>query len=287
MTLGELLERVREVIETREDLVARGTICTEAEQIVEAVLSMNRTELHFGKDRAVSQERSERALSFARRRSEGELLQHILGYATFLGHRYRVSPDVLVPRPETEVLVECLFKILKHPGRGMEIGVGSGIISVELLSRFPDLTILATEVSAPAAAFARENAQAILGQENHRLQLELVAEGGRIWPARPGVGPVDFVVSNPPYLKRDEAEMEVVRCEPAQALFAPEGDPLFFYRALSTPPEGLLSKEGLVAVEIPHERSSDIQKTFEEAGWSSSLRQDLTGRDRLIIAQRR
>ena len=240
------------------------------------------------------------ALEWADRRARGVLLQHVLGEWQFLDHTYQVGPEVLVPRPETEVLVEELTRELARihgPSEsflGAEIGIGSGIISIELLSRFSDLSMVGTEISPQALVLARENASKILSE----------ARAGRDFDARltnPEESPCQalevilggkrphFLVSNPPYLNPDamsrEVEDEVRAQEPHSALFAPAEDLLYFYGDIAEHAPYLLAKDGLIALEIPHERAAQLRDLFETFGYEVGIVQDLTGRDRVLFAR--
>lgn len=288
--VGEVLARVREILATRQDLVQRGTVSTEAEQILEAAIAdtpvqpLSRSQLFERIHDPIGREQEGRALSIAQKRAQGTLLQHILGYQFFFDHFYEVSPEVLVPRPETEVLVEEVSRLLI--GReltGLEIGLGSGAISVELLSRFSRLKMIATEVSDQAAVLAARNAKKILGPGSaERLKIVMSESSDQIWPTSLPTGRIDFIVSNPPYLQKSEAEAEVLKQEPALALFAPEGDPLFYYRGLAEAP----FEVGFIAVEIPHERDQAILELFEKLGWRARLLPDLSNRSRVLIAEK-
>lgn len=111
-------------------------------------------------------------------RAHGKLLQHLTGVQVFLDHEYEVGPEVLVPRPETEVLVRAAMDQLKEPQFGLELGIGSGVISIELLSHFESLTILASELSAEARDLALRNRNRILASPSssrsdwHRMLLK-------------------------------------------------------------------------------------------------------------------
>lgn len=244
-------------------------------------------------------------------RASGRILQHLLGVQAFLSHDYRVGPDVLVPRPETEVLVTEAFAKLKMmrpltfgpaegfsdgagsraegPGLGVEIGIGSGVISIELLSRFERLEMIATDASELALQRSRENTELILGAPDLVRLRGIFCPRGEVWPPidRELRGRLaDFVISNPPYLMdKAEATIEVDQQEPALALYAPEGDALYFYREIAEGARSRLTPSGLVLVEIPHERSAAIRSVFEANAWQVDLKPDLTGRPRVLIAR--
>ena len=238
------------------------------------------------------------ALAWTVRRSSGELLQHIVGQWHFLNHEYEVGPQVLVPRPETETLVQNVGDILEASlgisgaGLGAEIGLGSGIISIELLSRFPALRMVASDVSAEALETARRNALKILGDPTCDRLLALRTDPGRspcreLEPHLRG-RKLSFIVSNPPYLypapASQEVESDVRAQEPGLALFAPQGDLLYFYRDIADCAAYLLEKGGFIGVEIPHERSGSLKELFESRRFRVEIRKDLTGRDRVLLA---
>lgn len=235
-------------------------------------------------------------LDFARQRASGRPLQHITGLQEFLGHEYQVSAAVLVPRQETEGLVMAVITSLGGesglPLSGIEVGLGSGVISVELLSRFPGLTMTASDVSEPALAVAAQNALGILGGawEQRLKVLRLSDPLAVLAPFFGSVGGgVDFVISNPPYLiSTDAIDAEVVKNEPHEALFAPMGDPTYFYSKIALEAPSVLKTNGKswVFLEVPHERGQEILRIFSKPkGWNARLLPDLTGRDRVLVAR--
>lgn len=232
-------------------------------------------------------------VSMAHKRASGIPLQYLTGVQTFLNHEYSVGTGVLIPRPETEVLVTQAIKILSQNskfqsgenGIGIEIGIGSGILSIELLSRFSSLKMLASDVSEAALTLAKQNALKILGPECSE-RLELLRADGATDPFRIFEGrSADFIISNPPYLTSDDSiEEEVLTHEPATALFAPNGDPLYFYREIAQKGQAYLKEGGFVFLELPHERSEDIFDLFNRGPWRAEIFPDLTGRPRVLVA---
>jgi len=230
------------------------------------------------------------ALDWARARLAGTPLQHLTGWQVFLDHRYRVSPEVLIPRPETEGLVllvqEWIGKTFSHtPIHGLEFGLGSGVISIELLSGYPMLKMDASEVSQKAVQVARSNAELILGVNRAQEALQIVENLSDLGLDHQA----DFLVSNPPYLDPEQTGSEVTRevfeHEPHLALFGPVGDPSFFYRKLAYDGRKWLKRGGCGFFEIPHERASEVEKMFMENGWTQvQLHSDLTGRRRYLQA---
>lgn len=308
----EALRAARELLSASQELVAKGSIETEAEQLVLAAYRavsgklLSRVELFSRAQDRFPAEAGEKLMAMAGARAEGKLLQHLTGVQFFLEHEYEVGPDVLVPRPETELMVSLVIEELKReelkreelkraglkgqadaPVLGLEIGVGSGAISIELLAEFPKLTMLASELTAEAESRARSNAQRILGEPD-RLKIYRAQTGLQVWEplaAVLGARRADFVISNPPYLiDADPIETEVRTYEPATALFAPAGDPLHFYREIALNAGRHLVAGGKAFVELAPERAADVLRLFQEAGWQARLLPDLNQRDRLLFA---
>lgn len=281
-------------------LIARGTIETEAEQLVEAAFRkatgqrITRMDLFSRAREAFPRKAAELLLVMATRRAGGELLQHLTGYQQFLGHEYEVSADVLVPRPETELLVERAIARLSEgiePRLGLEVGLGSGVISIELLNRFNGLRMMASEVSHAAAAVARKNAEGVLGRGAPGTRLDILSVADELEVLEPFIRSglqdrADFLISNPPYLlSEDETDEEVWKHEPSEALFAPGGDVLHFYRRIAEGARAVLRNGAYVFLELPHERASEILRLFVDAGFRCTLLKDLTGRERFLEAR--
>lgn len=295
------LKAAAEILATSRDLRARGGIDAEAEQIVVAAYraeggkALSRMELFARADHRLPEAAAERVLKLAQARAEGALLQHLTGVQVFLEHEYQVGPEVLVPRPETEILVSRAIETLraqKAPALGLEIGLGSGCISIELLAAFPGLTMIASELSPGARGLAESNARAILGEEALPGRLQVVRATGprEVWEpldrARGG-RLADFLISNPPYLMRseDEVDAEVARLEPSEALFAPEEDPLFFYREIASGAGWRVAPGGWIFLEASDKRVKQVVELFSGPQWRSEVWRDLTGRVRGVVAR--
>lgn len=205
-------------------------------------------------------------------------LSHILGGRDFYGRWFTVSPDVLDPRPETEILVAAA---LEAPFRTMlDLGTGSGAILLTLLAERPDATGTGTDISGPALAIAGANARA-LGLED-RLHLE---EGRWFDPVG---GRYDLIVSNPPYIAAEEMAglaPEVREHEPRIAL-TDEGDGLSAYRAIAAGAPAHLVPGGWLRVEIGPTQGAQVADLFRAAGLEDvSVRPDLDGRDRVVAGR--
>lgn len=251
---------------------------------------------HFFRDEmrtgapAVTPEIEAAALGIARQRATGIPLQHLLGYQYFYEHEYRVSPAVLIPRPETEILVQAAIGWLRTHGGGRmgELGLGSGILSAEILHAFPTMTGVASELSPEAQAVARENLETVLGPRwAERLRIVTPPGADTGFEILLPEGPYDLIVSNPPYVARhDEIEEEVLKHEPHLALFpdaaAPARDPNHFYLNFLRHARALLAPGGAAFLEIPHERADFLAELPLTEGLRAELIPDLTGRSRVL-----
>jgi len=299
----EALIVARRILSANHDLVVKGLVEREAELIVmEAYRStlpkrslFTRMDLFSRAKDRFPEAAGEKVILWAISRAEGKILQHLTGVQVFLDHEYQVSSDVLVPRPETEILVLSAFDELAKAGGspklGLEVGLGSGILSISFLSRFPELKMIATEISPPAANLARINANTILGElGSSRLEIELVSSGQEVLEPlvqRMDASPkADFLVSNPPYLvSSDEIEADVRQFEPGLALFAPENDPIYFYRKIAAQARSVLKPGGWVFLELHAQRAMVIAELFSDNDWTVSLVKDLNQSERVLLAK--
>ncbi len=213
------------------------------------------------------------------RRAGGEPVARILGYRDFWRHRFRITPAVLDPRPETETLVA---EALAHPfDRVLDLGTGSGCILLSLLAERPDATGLGTDLSAAALDVARDNAA--------RLGLaDRATFAAADWFERV-TGRFDLIVSNPPYVTAAElADLspEVTRHDPAAAL-SPGGDGLDAVRRIAAGAAAHLAPGGRLLVEIGWKQGQAAAAVVRDAGFAEvRLLPDLDGRDRLVAATR-
>ncbi len=234
-----------------------------------------------------------KALKFAYARAKGAPLPYILGEKAFYNHTYSVGPGVLIPRPETEILVSEAINQINNTHKssdtinGIEIGLGSGIISIELLSVIKTLFMTSTETSTKALKFAEENINNILKNKNASRLKIIQTKEDEVFPDSFKPIRTDFLISNPPYLhESDFIEKEVLGFEPKTALFPKSNDPMYFYNAIATQAKNYLKNNAKIFLEIPHERSTTIQKLFYNNGWKTIQRiKDLNSLDRVLIIQ--
>ena len=262
----------------------------DAELLLGCALGMSREELIVAARRKLSVAESDRYEDLLRRRLNREPLAYITGRQEFWSLGFLVSGDVLVPRPETETLVERALKHLatinnREAPRILELGTGSGAIAVALASELPQAEIVATEIAPAALQIARRNASRN-GVSNAMRFLQ-----GDLFTALDQELEKDFdlILSNPPYIPRGEIAhlgAEVSRWEPRAAL---DGgvDGLDFYRRIIEEAPGYLRQGGAVAVEIGAAIGSLVLALFRNnpAYGDTRVYQDYSGRDRVVIAR--
>ncbi|NDG85306.1 MAG: peptide chain release factor N(5)-glutamine methyltransferase [Proteobacteria bacterium] len=234
-----------------------------------------------------------RVIKIAQERSEGRPLQHLLGFQYFYSHDYRVDASTLIPRPETEILIDETIRATQarfgaRPFRFAELGLGTGILSCEILSHFPEAVGMASECSEGAIDLARRNLREVAGEQGPRRLKILKTRPSDGFEVFAPEGPFELVLSNPPYVSRsDEIDTEVLTHEPGSALF-PESDPSFFYWNFLAHASALLAPGGLGFFEIPHERAEEIEQRFLQSGLGDvRLVPDLTGRPRVLVFEAR
>jgi release factor glutamine methyltransferase len=265
---------------------ARILLAASLQQVTGRVLEP--WQLVWGEVGVLEKEVVEVFLELCAQRASGMPLQYLTQCQGFYDHDYVVRPGVLIPRPETEQLLEQAIARVQErfsSGLGWEIGLGSGVLSIELLAFFPQLRMQASECSETAFFCAQENAQRILGKDARRLEF-LRARGRReVWEPFEGKK-ADFLISNPPYLDRScqeqEVEPQVLLYEPEEALF-PEGDCLFFYRSIAKRVWEFLHPDGMIFLEIPHERAEEIAVLFGH--WKTQIFYDLNQRPRVLVVE--
>ncbi|MGK5595432.1 MAG: peptide chain release factor N(5)-glutamine methyltransferase [Parachlamydiaceae bacterium] len=252
----------------------------DAEDLIANVLSFRRLDLYLHFDRPVEERELEELRDKLSRRARGEPLQYILGKVDFYHCALKVTPDVLIPRQETEILVDKVSEELKKwdlKDRSLlDLCCGSGCIGVSLKKRFPDLRVVATDVSCEALKVAKENCF------QNQVEIELL-EGDFLDAVRGEL--FDFVVCNPPYISEfdfDKLENSVREFEPRQALVAPERG-LGFYKRFAKSGRAVVKKGGKVWFEIGYNQGSSIKEIFLQPCWKNlNLEKDWSGKDRFF-----
>jgi len=216
------------------------------------------------------------------RLKKSEPVQYVLGFAYFMGRRYVVNKDVLIPRPETEELLELVYKKSERGSfTAIDIGTGSGCIAVELSKKYPKARVYAVDVSERALAVASENSK------NQNVQINFVSDD-ILHPAMEKYPTFDLIVSNPPYVAIDEKEFmhaNVINYEPHLALFASK--PLEFYEAIARFAEKKLKSEGKIFLEINPVYAESTLEIYQRTGFSDiELVKDITGKQRFLFCRK-
>lgn len=233
-------------------------------------------------------------------------VQYVLGEAWFYKMKFRVNEHVLIPRPETEELVEWVVEEIRNKKAEIrnkkgdeltpdsyrdhnsqlaliDIGTGSGCMAIALKKEIPDAEIFAIDVSENALQIARQNAQDQNTVINF-LQLDFLNEDQ--WPLLPLF---DSIVSNPPYIPEGEKSKlakNVVEYEPHLALFVQNNDPFIFYKKIALFANKHLKEKGKVFVEVHEDYSNEVQQIFAKKNFTTEIKKDIYGRDRMVKAYR-
>lgn len=241
------------------------------------------TDYYLGKDIALSPKKEQELEDILQRLSRFEPLQYIEGRTLFLGREFWVAPGVLIPRPETEELVELMLKEIPADARILDVGTGSGCIAISLAKELPDALVTAWDVSPEALSVARVNARKL--QANVRfVECDVLA------CQVDEVGLYDVIVSNPPYVtEAEKADMEpnVLQWEPSLALFVPDDDPLRFYRRIAVLGRDMLADGGRLYFEINRAYGREMVEMLRAMGYVGvRVEKDLSQNDRFVIAEK-
>jgi release factor glutamine methyltransferase len=289
------LATVRERLDDAVARLARAGIETarvDAEWLLSAALGVTRGHLRAAVDLVMTEETSERYEAWIQRRSRREPLQHILGTQAFRDLAVRIGPDVLVPRPETEMLVTWTLELLPPPGGQplvIDVGTGSGCIACALASERADVRVVALDVSAAAVAVARENVAALGLADRVTVAVSdlfagVAPAGDKPPPSKPMRA--DVIVSNPPYVPSDVIDTlaaEITEHEPRLALDGGPDGLRVIRRLVTEAPQWLEPGAPLVLETFGDDQAADIVQLMREAGFMSiATRRDLAGVARFV-----
>ena len=266
--------------------IERGEARVESELIVEHVSGMNRAQQLVCADIPLTDKQISKIEVHLLRREERMPIQYSLQTTDFCGLKFKVRQGVFIPRDDTEILVEHTLKLSKEFEdkeviRMLEVGVGSGCISISLLKRNPKLLAVATDISEEALSLTLENAK------RHQILPRLALKNEGLWWVLDDK--FDLIVSNPPYIPENEKENldpEVVEYEPHEALFGKDPDGLRFYRKLSETAMKLFGPAGgYIVLEVGDGQADKVVEIFRENGWTSIKREkDMNGIYRVVSA---
>lgn len=253
----------------------------DAEVLLARVLERERAWLYAHAEAEPGERSAERYRALIARRAAGEPLQYLTGVQEFYGRPFAVSPAALIPRPETELLVEAALEAMEagRPMRVLDVGTGSGCIAVTLALERPHAIVIATDRSRPALALARRNAQA-LGARVELVEADLMAGLGGAW---------DVIVSNPPYVAEGELaglQTEVRDHEPHAALIAGPAGTEVYARLIPAAHAGL-RRGGWLVLELGYAAAESVRAMLGD-GWEEvGVRPDLQGWPRVLVARKK
>lgn len=256
--------------------------------VLEKLFGLSRTDVLMGGLERLTAEQIAELEQVMLRLERGEPVQYVLGVVDFDGMTLGVAPGVLIPRPETEELVEWIaedFKFAKRL-RILDIGTGSGCIALSLARRFTDASVTAWDISDDALRIASANAERLGLDVEFKKRDALCTE-----VAEADVANYDIIVSNPPYIcekERVDMDNNVLQHEPETALFVPDNDPLLFYRAISDLAQKMLRSGGGLYFEINREYGKETAGMMSAMGFDSvELRKDFMENNRMVKGTKR
>lgn len=252
----------------------------EADILLAYVLDTTRDKLYLNINDTVPNHENNRYVEFLKRRGSREPLAYLLNKKSFMDFEFYIDERVLIPRPETELLIENLLDFgknsIKSKIRLLDLCTGSGVLAVTISNYWPEASIVAVDISDGALAVAQINADQLKGRVDFR-------QGDLFEPIKGEK--FDIIVSNPPYISQTEYEEcspEVMK-EPALALLAGE-DGLDFYRRIAQEAQGYLRPGGRILMEIGCGQALEVRTLFEEQGYKCLVYSDLASLDRIVLA---
>ena len=254
--------------------------------LIESYLGMNRLDFALKPGKEISLEEKEKFESAIHRLSLHEPIQYIIGETEFFGLKFKVNKNVLIPRPETEELVQWILDDVggaKNPQnlKILDIGTGSGCIAISLAKNLPNAEVFALDISEKALKTARENA----GLD--KVNVDFIQAD--ILNLEALTGKFDVIVSNPPYVREmEKAEMHlnVLENEPDMALYVQDTDPLIFYGIIAKLAQEGLQKNGNLYFEINQYLAKETEEILKNSGFKTELKKDIFGNYRMLRGRR-
>ena len=276
VTVSHIRSALQECYPPREAANLSRIVCCE-------MLGQSHIDYYLGKDMILSPKDEKELESILSRLCNFEPIQYVQCTARFLGRTFRVAPGVLIPRPETEELVERMLEEVAPASRILDIGTGSGCIAVTLSKELPEAEVTAWDISGEALAIAGDN--------NRLLQTSVQFVQRDVLTYQPTEDEYfDVIVSNPPYVtetEKKDMDPNVLNWEPSGALFVPDSDPLRFYRRIGELGRSMLTVGGRLYFEINRAFGEAVASMLRKQGYTNvRIRKDISGNDRYVIAER-
>ncbi len=262
-----------------QDIYPEDERCGVARILIEEVSGVHASLFISDKNRKLNAEQAQKLEQILCKLQSGMPLQYALGYAHFLHWQFQVTPHTLIPRPETEELVDWIANDNTLPcPRIVDIGTGSGCIAISLKKLIPNAIVEAWDFSPEALKVAKQNTDNLQADVTFR-QIDVLQ------PLPTDIGRFDIVVSNPPYVMDSEKidmQANVLLHEPHSALFVPDDNPLIFYRKIASDGHHILSGGGKLFFEINALQAESMQTMLAELGYKQTqIRKDISGKDRM------
>ena len=285
MTIQQAYLQLLQQLSTLYDKRESGNI---ADLVTEKVAGLRKVDRIVYKDTIISPEQQNLISKITTQLLQHKPVQYAIEEAWFMGMKLWVNEQVLIPRPETEELVNWIIKdIQNNENKGvliLDIGTGSGCIPIAIKRQIPQTSLTAIDISEGALQVAKMNSvtQNVLIDCQ---QLDLFDEA--TWQQ---LGHFDIIVSNPPYIRKSESlsmRKNVLNYEPHLALFVSDNDPLLFYKKIATFGKTHLIHTGTIYVEINEELAQEVVTVFQKKGFSNvEIKKDMQGKDRMVSAKR-
>ena len=279
MSLHEIKIFLKQKLASKIDAVELSSLIG---MLIEAVTGWNRMQQIVNVNTEFTKEQQKQIEQYAEQLLAGKPIQYILAKAWFMGNELMVNEHVLIPRPETEELVEWIISyasIMNKPLSILDLGTGSGCIPIALKLALPNCTLSGLDISKDALAVAQMNAK------NLNVSIDWMEED--ILNTAALDSSYDIMVSNPPYIplrEKKDMQEQVLNFEPSIALFVSNEDPLIYYRAIAKIGKQNLSKNGQLFFEIHYDQGKAIMALLDELNYHAELRQDSFGKNRMIRA---
>ncbi|MEZ4888857.1 MAG: peptide chain release factor N(5)-glutamine methyltransferase [Chitinophagales bacterium] len=291
MYLPDIDQALQQLQQTLSNIYDIGEAKAISNIVLEHLLQMNRLSLQINKHHSLSANQFLQLQEITKRLLQNEPVQYVLGETEFYGLILKVNSSVLIPRQETEELVEWITLSIPHyiymlPWTSnnfniLDIGVGSGCISLALKKEYPNANITGIDVSEDALSVAQQNSDLL----QLPIDLQKIDVLDRtLWDLLPNY---HIIVSNPPYICESEKEIldeNVVRYEPELALFVADTDPLIFYKTIADLALLKLHKNSILFFEVSEHFAEDCKEMLLKKGFQARLRKDINGKSRMIQA---
>jgi release factor glutamine methyltransferase len=273
----EITSSIAHLYEQREAL-------TIAQLLIEKIMALPHLEQILQKNKLLNETAQQLFIQALQKLQKGEPIQYVIGEAWFSGYLFNVSSATLIPRPETEELVQWVVDDNANKKKQLsllDIGTGTGCIPIAIAKKIKNITPIALDISQEALPIAQKNAST-MGVNLQLMQVDFLHE--HTWLSLPTV---DIITSNPPYIaEREKASMHtnVLAYEPHVALFVPDNDPLIFYKAIAKFAKEKLQTDGIIYVELNEQLGEETKNLFSETHFNTELRKDMQGKNRILRA---